>query len=143
MTTDIFFVSKIPFLLKLSCKKCFTAFKHLTDRTVSQIFKAFKDMYQYYLQCGFHTTTVHAGGKFAPLKTFIESIPGGPMVNLASYNEHVSDIECRIGVVKERCRATRHSLPFQRISKFMMIHIVFNVVNLFIFFGPKWECMAF
>jgi hypothetical protein len=56
-----FFVNKIPFSLTLSRKICFTAVNHLADRTVPQIFKAFKEMYQYYLQCGFHTT-VHADG---------------------------------------------------------------------------------
>jgi hypothetical protein len=115
LTTDIFFVNKIPFFLKLSCKICFTAVHHLEDCTVPQIFKAFKEMYQYYLQRGFHITTVHVDGEFAPLKPLIESMPGGPMVNLASANEHVSEIERRMQVVKERCRATRHSLPFERI----------------------------
>jgi hypothetical protein len=71
LTTDIFFVNKIPFFLTLSRKICFTAVNHLTDRTVPQIFKAFKEMYQYYLQRGFHITMVHAEGEFAPLKTLI------------------------------------------------------------------------
>jgi hypothetical protein len=94
-------------------------------------------MYQYYLQRGFHITTVHADGEFAPLKTLIEAMPGGPMVNLASANEHVPEIERRIRVVKERCRATRHSLPFHTIPKLMTIHIVLNVVKLLIFFPTK------
>jgi hypothetical protein len=42
LTTDIFFVNKIPFFLTLSRKICFTAVNHLADRTVPQIFKAFK-----------------------------------------------------------------------------------------------------
>jgi hypothetical protein len=54
---------------------------------------AFKEIYQYYLQRGFHITTVHVDGEFAPLKVLIESLPGGPMVNLASPNEHVPEIE--------------------------------------------------
>jgi hypothetical protein len=90
-------------------------------------------MYQYYLQRGFHITTVHADGEFAPLKTLIETMPGGTMVNLASANEHVPEIEHRIWVVKERCRATRHSLSFHTIPKLMTIHIVLNVVKLLIF----------
>jgi hypothetical protein len=94
-------------------------------------------MYQYYLQCGFHITTVHADGEFSPLKTLIESMPGGPMVNLASANEHVPEIERQIRVVKERCRATRHSLPFHAIPKLMTIHIVLNVVKLLNFFPTK------
>jgi hypothetical protein len=42
LTTDIFFVNKIPIFLTLSQKICFTAVNHLADRTVPQIFKAFK-----------------------------------------------------------------------------------------------------
>jgi hypothetical protein len=71
LTTDIFFVKKIPFFLTLSRKIFFTAVNHLTDRTVPQIFKAFKKMHQYYLKCGFHITTVRADVEFAPLKTLI------------------------------------------------------------------------
>jgi hypothetical protein len=59
------------------------------------------------------------------------------MVNLASANEHVPDIEWRIRVVKERCRATRHSLPFETIPKITSIHIVLNVVKLINCFSTK------
>ena len=137
MTADIFFVNKIPFFLTLSRKICFTAVNHLANRTVPEIFKAFKEIFQYYLQRGFRITTVSADGEFEPLKTLIESIPGGPTVNLASASEHVPEIERRIRVVRERCRATRHSLPFQRIPKILTIHIVFNVVKLLNFFPTK------
>jgi hypothetical protein len=57
-------------------------------------------MYQHYLQRHFHIKTVHADGEFAPLKTLIEAMSGGPMVNLASANEHVPEIERQIRVVK-------------------------------------------
>jgi hypothetical protein len=91
-TTKSLFVNKIPFFLTLSLKICFTAVNHLADRMVLQIFEAFKEIYQYYLQCGFRIKTVHAGGECAPLKSLIESMTGGPMVNLASSNEHVPKI---------------------------------------------------
>jgi hypothetical protein len=137
LTTYIFFVNNIPFFLTLSRKICFTAVNHLADRTVPHIFKAFKEMYQFYLQRGFHIKTVHADGEFVPLKPLIESMPGGPMVNLASANEHVPEIERRIWVVKERCRATRHILPFERVHKLMTIQNVLNVVKLLNFFPTK------
>jgi hypothetical protein len=54
------------------------------------------------------------------------------MVNLESANEHVPEIERRIRLVKERCRATRHILP-----KLMTIHSVLNVVKLLNFFSTK------
>ena len=137
MTLDIFFVNKIPFFLTLSRKICFTAATHLANRTVPQIFMAFKEIYQYYLQRGFRITTIHADGEFAPLKPMIESIPGGPRVNLTSANEHVPEIERRARVVKERSRATRHGYPFTRIPLLLMIETVLNCVKLLNVFPPK------
>jgi hypothetical protein len=67
LTTDIFFVNLNLFFLTLSRNITFTAVNHLADRTVPQIFKDFKEIYQYYLQRGFHITVVHADGEFAPL----------------------------------------------------------------------------
>jgi hypothetical protein len=64
-------------------------------------------------------------------------MPGGPILNLASTNQHVPEIERRIRVVKECCRATRHSLPFERIPKLLTIHIVLNAVKLLNFFPTK------
>jgi hypothetical protein len=139
LTTDIFFVKKNPFFLTLSRNIIFTAVNHIADHTVPQIFKALNKIYQYYLQHGFHITVVHDEGEFAPLKPFSESIPGGPVVNLVSANEHVPDIERRIRVVKERCRANRHSLPFERMPKIMTVHIMLNVVKLLNFFQPRAE----
>jgi hypothetical protein len=112
--------------LTLSRKITFTAVNHLADRKVPQIFKAFKEIYQYYLQRGFHITVVHADGEFAPLKPLLESIPGGPVVNLASANEHVPEIERQIRVVKERCRAT--TLSQDRTKLLLLSHNFSNVM---------------
>ena len=89
LTADIFFMNKIPFFLMMSWKLCFTAVNHLMNRTVPEIFKAFKEIYT----CGFCITKVHVDGEFEPLKPLIESLPGGPMVNLASSSRHVPEIE--------------------------------------------------
>ena len=61
----------------------------------------------------------------APLQALVAELPGGPMINLASANDHVSEIELKIRVVNERCRAAQHGLPFQRILNLLTIHIVF------------------
>ena len=103
LTLDIVFVNNISFILTLSRKICFTAVNHLADRMVPQIFAAFKEIYQYYLHCGFCITTVNSEGKFALLQSLIESLPYGPMINLASANAHLPEIEQKIRVVKERC----------------------------------------
>jgi hypothetical protein len=59
------------------------------------------------------------------------------VVNLVSANEHVPEIDRRMQAVKEHCRATRHSLPFERIPKIMTIHIVLNVVKILNLFQPR------
>jgi hypothetical protein len=110
---------------------------HLGNRTIPEILKAFKEIFQYYLHRGFRITTVHTDAEFAPLIALMDSMPGGPVLNLASASEHVPVIERRIRVVKERCRATRHGLPFDRIPKLLTIHIVLNAVKLLNFFPMK------
>jgi hypothetical protein len=80
---------------------------------------------------------VHADGEFAPIKPLIESMPGRPLVNLVSVNDHIPEIERRIRVVKEQCQLTRHVLPFQWILKLLIVHIVLNVVKLLNIFPTK------
>jgi hypothetical protein len=130
LTCDICFVNQVPFFVSLSRKICFTTVNHLTDRKVKTIHKAFEEIYRFYLNRGFKITTVHADGEFAPLQALIHAMPNGPSVNLASANEHVPEIERRIRVVKERCRSSRHSLPFNCLPKLLTIHVVFNSVKL-------------
>ena len=130
-------MNKNPLFLTLSRKITFTVVNHLSDCTLPQIFKAFKEIYVYYLHRRFCITTVHADDEFEPLKTLVVSLPGDPMLNLASANDHVPEIEQRIRVVKERCRAVRHILPFKRIPKLLTTHIVLNVVKLLNFFPTK------
>ena len=90
----------------------FTTVNHLANHIVPNVFKDFKEAYQYYLHCGFRITMVHADGEFEPLKNMIDSLPGGPLVNISAANEHVPDIRQLIRVVKERCRSTIHGLLF-------------------------------
>ena len=130
-------MKKVPFFLAFSRKIYFTSVNHLENRTVPEIFKALKGVYQHYLYCGFCITTVHADGDFGPLKSLIESLPGSPLVNMAAANEHVPDIERQIRVVKERCRATRHGLPFQGILKLLITYIVLNTVKMLNLFSKK------
>ena len=130
-------MNKIPFFLTLSRRIMFTAVHHLANHTVPQIFDAFKEIFTYYLQRGFGITTIGMDREFAPLKPLIVAMPGGTHVNLLSANEHVPDIERCIRVVKERSRATRHGLPFQRIPQLIVTHIVLLVVKMLNYFPPK------
>ena len=83
ITCNIFYLNNIPLFLTLSKNIYFTTVNHIANCTVPEIFKAFKEVYQYYLQHGFHVTKVHADGKFGTFKSVIESLPGVTEVNLA------------------------------------------------------------
>jgi hypothetical protein len=95
-------------------------------------------MHKFYLNRGFHITTLLVDNEFAPLQVLIQSMTGGPRVNLTSASKHVPEIERRIRVVKERAiRLSRHSLPFNRIPRLLTIYIVFKAVKLLNYFPPK------
>ena len=90
LTADLLFVNGTPFFLVLSRKICFTDVNHIANRKVETIFKALKEIYSYYTKRGFHITTLHAYGEFAPLKAMVyEYMAGGARINLTSANEHV------------------------------------------------------
>jgi hypothetical protein len=56
ITADLFFVNQIPFFLTLSRTICFTAVNHLANRNTKTIFKAFEEIYMFYLNRGFCIT---------------------------------------------------------------------------------------
>ena len=137
LSIDIFFVNNIPFFLTLSRSIIFATVMHLVDRQSTMIFKAFKSIFQYYLQHGFQITGVTGDGKFAPLQADMVELPGAPRLNLASANEHEPFVERRIRVINERIRSIRHSLPFRAIPKTMTTYMVFYVVKLLNYFPAK------
>ena len=102
LSTDIFFMNNIPFFLTLSRNIIFATITHLIDRQSTMIFKAFKSIFQYYLQRGFQITGVTGDGEFAPLQADMVELPSAPRLNLASTNEHEPFVERKIRVIKER-----------------------------------------
>ena len=87
------FVKNIIFFLMFSRKIYFTAVNHLANRTVPEIIKSFKEVYQYYLLLVLRITKAHAEGELEHLNILIESLPEGQLENLAAANDHVPDIE--------------------------------------------------
>jgi Reverse transcriptase (RNA-dependent DNA polymerase) len=134
---DLFFVNKFPFFVTVSRRIDFTTANHLENRKISTIFKAFKDVYRYYLQRGFRIVEVHADSEFEALGTYLTEMPRGPRLNIATADEHVPEVERRIRVIKERTRAIIHGLPYPRLPKIMIIHMVLNVVKLLTYFPTK------
>ena len=101
LVANIFFTNKIPFFLTYSHKICFTAVNHLANRKVGSIYKAFEEIYRFYMNQGFRITVLHVDGEFALLQVMIQCMPGGARVSLTSQSKHVLDAERKIWVIKE------------------------------------------
>ena len=93
LTANIFFVNRIPFFIYLIRKIDFTGVSHLKVRTSEIISDAFKAIFRFYPQHGFHIQTVHTDGEFGALKYLIQNTPAGIIVNLTRANEDVLEIE--------------------------------------------------
>ena len=61
----------------------------------------------------------------------------GAIVNIVSRDEHVEDIERFIRVLKERARCYWAMLPFAKIPKRMVVHIMLTVSFYVNAFSPK------
>ena len=81
---------------------------------------------------------MRADSEFAPLQEMCNAkFPNGPQWSLATPGAHVSEIERLIRLIKERCRCMRHSFPFERVPKLLMIHTVLQAARMLTYFCRK------
>jgi hypothetical protein len=120
----VFFVNRIPFFTSISRNIKFTTVENIPARTAKQLVAAIKNVLAIYKNRGFCMETAMMDGEFASLKANILEL--GVSLNITSANEHVPEIERRIRVLKERTRATRHTLPFTYLPKTMVVAMVRN-----------------
>ena len=69
LVIDIFFVNGIPYFATLSLRICFLSVTHLSNRKIPSIFKALKNMHNYYLQRGFRLCLSKEIGNSIHLRT--------------------------------------------------------------------------
>jgi len=130
---DIFFVNKVPYLMTISRNIKFMTIGLLKNRSTNNIFNQLKDVTDYYRTRGFNITTMLMDPEFERLRQKLLTIQ--VQLNCASKNEHVPDVERQIRVLKERVRATRHTLPFKNITN-LMLHELINFCAMWINFVP-------
>ena len=49
-------------------------------------------------------------------------------MNTTAAREHVTDVERRIRTIKERCRGTVNTLPYEKLPRLMLIELVYQMV---------------
>jgi hypothetical protein len=134
LTVDMFFVDKIPFFISLSDNICFTGTTHLQNKSGPSLALAFTEIFTIYQRRGFQIRMVYGDGDFEPMRAMIEGLPGNPKLDVTAASEHVATVERKIRVVKERSRALRHSLPYDRIPPIMTVHMVLFACRMLNFF---------
>jgi hypothetical protein len=128
-------VNKIVFILKHSRGICLTTVKWLDRRKIAGVFAALCEVFNAYKKRVFLITTVHGDNEFAPLLPFFPTMTPPPKLILAAKGDHVPEIERRIRMVKERCRAIRHSLPFNKLPLIITMYMVLHAVQMLNFHG--------
>ena len=76
--------------------------QHITNQKGTSIFAGIRAIHQVYLQQGFRIRNAFMDGQFEPLRGNLAEL--GIMLNTASNDEHVPEIETQIRTVKERTR---------------------------------------
>jgi Reverse transcriptase (RNA-dependent DNA polymerase) len=135
LAADIFFINTIPFFATISEHIKFTTTEHIQSRKLQQLVQAFRNTKAIYTARGFNVHTALMDGEFAPLRHYLAEHQ--VQLNLTSANEHVPRIERQIRVIKERVRATRHTLPFKVIPLLMLVDLVYTTTLWINAFPPK------
>ena len=119
---DIFIVNKLPFFTTLGQHLLFNTIQHLLNRRAKTIMAAIITVQRLYRARGFVLMRLNVDNEFMNLTS--ECLGIGITLNVAAANEHVPAIERRIRVIKERVRATRHTLPYKCMPKIMVVELV-------------------
>ena len=120
---DIMFVNKIPFLTSISRHIRFGTAQHIKNQQGTTIFNGIRAIHQVYLQRGFQIRNAFMDGQFEPLRGNLAEL--GIVLNTASNDEHVPEIERQIRTVKERTRAIYCTLPFKKMPRRLIIEMVY------------------
>jgi hypothetical protein len=103
------------------------------DRTKGTILRETKAAINLYQARGLTVCDVHADNEFACIRDDIRPIA----MNIVPADSHVGDIERSIRTIKERLRACVHGLPFKRLPKLMITHMVADVIRCLNLFPRK------
>ena len=120
---DIMYVNKIPFLISISQHIRFGTAQHVKNQQGTMIFNGIRAIHQVYLQRCFRIRNAFMDGQFEPLRGNLAEL--GKLLNTASNDEHVPEIERQIRTVKERTRAIYCTLPFQKMPRRLNIEMVY------------------
>ena len=139
---DALFVNKIPFLTTISKNIKYRTAHFLKSRTIKSYHKAIDEVCGRYNDAEFQIARIECDREFKPIMDPIKRTMNIQM-NYASANEHVPEIERSNRVLKERCRAVFHHLPYKAIPRSMIRALVEESAEKLNYFPPKGGLSAY
>ncbi|KAI2499682.1 Reverse transcriptase (RNA-dependent DNA polymerase) [Fragilaria crotonensis] len=125
LCVDFFFVQGVGFLHTISRGIGFRTVAPVADRTRATILKEITSVISLYQDRGFRVCDVHADNEFECIRNAIRPTE----MNIVPADGHVGEVERSIRTIKERLRTCVHGLPFKRLPKIMIRHMVIDVVR--------------
>ena len=120
-----FFVQGIGFLHTISRGIGFRTVSTIPDRTHKTILDEILAAINLYSSRGLTVCDIHADSEFECIREEIRPIA----MNIVAPDSHVGEVERSIRTIKERLRSCAHGLPFQRLPKLMITHMVADSVR--------------
>ena len=125
LCVDFFFVQGIGFLHTISRGIGFRTATLISDRNKTTILRELGAVLQLYETRGFTVRDVHADHEFHCIREDIRPIH----LNIVPPDSHVGEVERSIRTIKERLRSCVHGLPFKRLPRLLVSHMVSHAVR--------------
>ena len=122
IAADIVYVNEVPLLLSISHHLKFGTVTHLKSRSVKQIAAAIRQTRDLYAARGFQVVECRGDHEFEAARSHLGRL--GILLNAATRDAHVPEIERYNRTVKDRVRSAFHMLPFKRMPRIMIIELV-------------------
>jgi hypothetical protein len=122
---DFFFVQGLCFLHTISRGIGFRTVSRVPDRNKPTILKELKAVIHVYTSRGFVVRDIHGDNEFACIREEVRPV----QLNIVPADSHVGEIERSIRTIKERLRSCVHGLPFKRLPKLFLTHMVADTVR--------------
>ena len=122
---DFFFVQGHAFYHTISRDIGFRTVSSVPDRKLKTILRETLTVIKLYQARGLTISDIHADNEFDCIREHVRPI----VMNITPADSHVGEAERSIRTIKERVRACVHGLPFKRLPKLLVTHIVADSVR--------------
>ena len=122
---DIFYVQGLAYLHTISRPIGFRTVAPITDRNKATLLRETKAVLRLYHARGLTVRDIHSDHEFECLRADLRPI----VMDVVPPDSHVGEVERSIRTIKDRLRSCVHGLPYKRLPKLMVHHMVADAVR--------------